>query len=70
VGAAVVRTRVKRRLRHLLTSRVDRLPAGSLLVVRANPPAAGATSAQLGADLDRALDRALGRREPVSGAAR
>lgn len=58
VGPAVTRTRVKRRLRHLLADRVSLLPAGSLLVVRANPPAATATSAELGSDLDRCLDRA------------
>jgi ribonuclease P protein component len=61
VGAAVIRTRVKRRLRHLAAQRLEGLSAGSLLVVRANPGAATATSAELGADLDRALDRALGR---------
>ncbi|HEU4674731.1 MAG TPA: ribonuclease P protein component [Motilibacteraceae bacterium] len=61
VGPAVVRNRVKRRLRHLLRGRLDQLPAGLVLVVRANPAAAGATSAELGADLDGAL-RVLTRR--------
>ncbi|MFD2356916.1 ribonuclease P protein component [Nonomuraea ferruginea] len=37
VGGAVVRNKVKRRLRHLMRERLDRLPRGSLLVVRANP---------------------------------
>jgi ribonuclease P protein component len=59
VGPAVTRTRVKRRLRHLAAQRLQRLSPGSLLVVRANPPSATATSAELGGDLDRALDRAL-----------
>ena len=36
------------------------LPAGSELVVRALAPAAGATYQELGADLDRCLERALG----------
>ena len=58
-GTAVTRTRVKRRLRHLAAARVDRLAPGSLLVVRANPAAATASSAELGHDLDRALDRVL-----------
>jgi ribonuclease P protein component len=58
VGPAVTRTRVKRRLRHLLADRVSSLPRGSLLVVRANPASATATSAELGSDLDRCLDRA------------
>ncbi|HET8615001.1 MAG TPA: ribonuclease P protein component [Actinomycetales bacterium] len=59
VGGAVVRTRVKRRLRHELRARLERVPDGSRLVVRATPLAATATSAELGADLERALDRAL-----------
>ena len=59
VGGAVVRNQVKRRLRHLIAQRTDRLPAGSLVVVRAQPAAAAADSAELGADLDRALSRVL-----------
>ena len=55
VGGAVVRNRVKRRLRHLVAERLALLPAGSLLVVRAMPPAAGSTYDELGADLDRVL---------------
>ena len=67
VGPAVVRNRVKRRLRHLVAGRLDRLPAGTVLVVRALPPASGASSADLARDLDAALARlstgaALGRR--------
>jgi ribonuclease P protein component len=61
VGIAVVRTRVKRRLRAVVVSRLDRLPAGSLLVIRANPLAAQANSADLAASLDRALGRLLPR---------
>jgi ribonuclease P protein component len=59
VGPAVVRTTVKRRLRHLVRDRLGLLPPGSLLVVRALPPAATADSATLGADLDSALRRLL-----------
>lgn len=62
VGNAVVRNRVKRVLRHLVADRVDRLPAGAGVVdvvVRANPAAAGAPTADLGVDLDRHLDVAL-----------
>ena len=58
VGPAVVRNRVKRRLRHLLRERLDALPAGSRCVVRAQPAAATAPSAALGAALDSALTRA------------
>lgn len=61
VGVAVVRNRVKRRLRHLVRERLPKLPAGTMLVVRALPAAADASYADLGADLDHALDRALDR---------
>ncbi|MGH3517042.1 MAG: ribonuclease P protein component [Haloechinothrix sp.] len=66
VGNSVVRHRVTRRLRHLLAERFGTLPAGSTLVVRALPPAANATSAELAADLDSALRRLrlLGRGRP------
>lgn len=57
VGNAVTRNHVKRRLRHLLRERVEHLPAGSVLVVRARPEAASASYADLGAALDRGLDR-------------
>jgi ribonuclease P protein component len=59
VGGAVVRNTVKRRLRHLTRERLSLLPGSAVLVVRALPPAASATYAELGADLDRALTRAL-----------
>jgi ribonuclease P protein component len=57
VGSAVVRNRVRRRLRHLVRARLSALPAGALVVVRATPAAAAASSVQLGEDLDRALQR-------------
>jgi ribonuclease P protein component len=60
VGPAVVRNRVLRRLRHLMAARLDQLPGGSRVVVRAFPPASIATSAGLGEALDRALAHALG----------
>ncbi|WP_308211416.1 ribonuclease P protein component [Actinomadura rupiterrae] len=59
VGNAVVRNQVRRRLRHLVRARLDRLPGGSLLVVRANPAAGTARGDELAADLDSALDRVL-----------
>lgn len=65
VGNAVVRNRVKRQLRHLARERVGLLPAGSLVVLRANPAAAGVKS--LAPDLDSALAGVLrpeGRRDP------
>ncbi|MGZ4589244.1 MAG: ribonuclease P protein component [Actinomycetes bacterium] len=68
VGGAVVRNRVLRRLRHQVAARLDTVPPGSQLVVRALPAAATASSAELGTALDRALRRAVEsaeRREPV-----
>ncbi len=59
VGNAVVRNRVRRRLRHLMRPHLDRLAAGSLLVVRANPRAGTARHDELAADLELALDRLL-----------
>jgi ribonuclease P protein component len=61
VGTAVVRNRVKRRLRHLAAARVSTLPDGAAVVLRALPPAATASYVDLGRDLDRALVRALER---------
>jgi ribonuclease P protein component len=58
VGSAVDRNRVKRQLRHLMRDRVDRLPSGSRVVVRALPPAHGAQAATLAAHLDASLARA------------
>lgn len=60
VGNAVVRNRVRRRLRHLCAARLPGLPPGSILVVRALPPAAEADSALLGRELDAALKRLTG----------
>lgn len=64
VGKSVVRHRVARRLRHLVGSRLADLPADALLVVRALPPAAASTSAELGEDLDAGLRTALRKRGP------
>jgi ribonuclease P protein component len=61
VGTAVVRNRVKRRLRALVRGYLGVLPAGSLLVVRANPPAAAAHQADLAADLDLVMSKLLRR---------
>ncbi len=61
VGTAVVRNRVKRRLRVVARRYLGVLPAGSLLVVRANPPAAAARQADLAADLDLVMNRLLRR---------
>ncbi len=60
VGNAVIRNRVKRRLRHLMRDRLSRLPAGSLVVVRALPGAGEADHDDLVRDLDTALRRLLG----------
>jgi ribonuclease P protein component len=55
VGGAVVRNLVRRRLRSVVVTRLGELPAGSRVVVRALPDAAGTGFA----DLSRALTAAL-----------
>jgi ribonuclease P protein component len=40
-----------------MRERIHALPSGSLLVIRALPAAAGATSRDLAGELDRCLDR-------------
>jgi ribonuclease P protein component len=70
VGPSVVRHRVSRRLRHLLRDRLETLDvvaAGTDLVVRAQPAAADATSAELAEDLDAALARLGLGAAPVQG---
>jgi ribonuclease P protein component len=52
VGNAVVRNKVRRRLRSVLRGYLPTLPGGSLLVVRAHPQAASARQADLAAELD------------------
>lgn len=59
VGGAVVRNRVKRRLRHLVRDLLDQAPAGVVVVVRALPASAQATHGQLGRDLQKSWSRAL-----------
>lgn len=61
VGSAVVRNKVRRRLRHLARGYLGSLPAGSLLVVRANPRAATARQADLAAELDLVIHALLRR---------
>jgi ribonuclease P protein component len=57
VGNAVTRNQVRRRLRHIARDRLDSLPGGAMLVVRALPAAGGATSLALAGDFDRAIAR-------------
>lgn len=55
VGNAVTRTRVKRRLRAQMAELLPLVPAGTDLVIRANPAAADAGSAELAAALRHCL---------------
>jgi ribonuclease P protein component len=57
VGGAVVRNRVKRRLRHVVRDHLTALPPSSTLVVRALPATASMSSAELEAELTRSLRR-------------
>ena len=59
VGGAVVRNRTKRRLRALVAARLDRLPEGTDVVVRANPAAGSASSEELAAALDPLWDKVI-----------
>jgi ribonuclease P protein component len=59
VGGAVVRNRVKRRLRAIMADVVGTLPAGSRVVVRALPASATATYGELGTDVRGAVGQAL-----------
>jgi len=61
VGNAVVRNRTKRRLRALMAARLSAVPAGTDLVIRANPVAAQANSASLAIELDTLLARVSAR---------
>ena len=67
VGTAVTRNRVRRRLRHLVRSRLDLLPPGTRLVVRVLPAAAPASSAALGSALDHGLAAVLPRLAAPAG---
>jgi ribonuclease P protein component len=67
VGSAVTRNLVTRRLRHLVRERLDQLPDGADLVVRALPAAATRPYDALAGDLDAALAKAV--RRPKTAAA-
>ncbi len=54
----MVRNRVKRRLRAILSGRLSSLPDGAAVVVRALPPAATASFDDLARDVDLALSQA------------
>ena len=57
VGGSVARHRVSRRLRAQLADRLDQIPNGATVVVRALPDSSDASSAALGRDLSQALDK-------------
>jgi len=65
VGNAVVRNKVRRRLRSLLRGYLPTLPGGSLLVVRAHPQAAAARQADLAVELDLVMERLMRRQVGV-----
>jgi ribonuclease P protein component len=57
VGNAVARNRTRRRLRHLVRDRLEALPTGSTLVVRALAGSADLSSDELAGHLDAGLRR-------------
>nr|WP_243886453.1 ribonuclease P protein component [Dermatophilus congolensis] len=59
VGIAVVRNRVKRRLRHSLRARISSFPQGVDLVVRANPASAQVDFLRLDTELECLLTRVM-----------
>jgi ribonuclease P protein component len=61
VGNAVVRNRTKRILRALMRSRIDQLPQGVDVVIRAKTDLPGTPSLTLGRDLDTVLAMVLRR---------
>ena len=61
VGNAVVRNKVRRRLRSVMRGYLPTLPGGSLVVVRAHPQAASARQADLAAELDLVMGRLMRR---------
>ena len=61
VGGAVVRNRVRRRLRGVVVEQMSSLPSGADVVVRALAPAARATYLQLAEDYRSALSAAARR---------
>jgi ribonuclease P protein component len=67
VGNAVVRNRTKRILRALMSSRIDRLPQGVDVVIRAKTDLPGTPTATLAQDLDTLLATVLRRVKSQEG---
>ena len=67
VGNAVVRNRVKRRLRAVVSHRIDQLPDGGRLVVRALPSSADVRSEALLHDFETAFATARRRLDRHQG---
>ena len=66
VGNSVVRHRLYRQLRHLMRDRLSAFGHGDLVTVRAFPAAEGSSSAELGSQLDRAIEKALRKRSIIT----
>ncbi len=64
----MTRNRTKRVVRALVATRLEQLPGGTDLVVRANPAAAGEPTARLEAEVDRLLPDVLRRLRSATGA--
>ena len=66
VGGSVVRHQVARRLRAVCADRLSNFGDGDLVVLRALPEAARATSQQLAVDLEHAIGRITRRPDAMS----
>jgi ribonuclease P protein component len=64
VGPAVRRNRLRRRMQHLVASRLDRFPTGTLLVVRVTARAAELRAADFARVASQLIDRAVGTATP------
>lgn len=65
VGGAVIRNRVKRRLRAIMRELLPTLPEGTLVVIRALPRSAEVDFARLHSDVTDALTTAMRKAAPV-----
>ena len=62
VGGSVVRHRVSRQIRHAIAPHLPQFPAGTLLLFRAHPGAAGSVERNLDSEISALVKKYLSRR--------